>query len=164
MAALTVPGAPVSVLIDYGLGDKVAEKLVEAGVSTVEKLGSMTPEQLEEIPGIGAELVGMIQLAVNNYYGQFETGESGAAQPPVPAETTDTGQLAAEVMPGETVEAQTAPDEAGVGAETPEPPAEIAKTGPNAEPVAGESDTIKESQPEARGEGLEEQSEGNKEV
>ena len=164
MAALTVPGAPVSVLIDYGLGDKVAEKLVEAGVSTVEKLGGMTPEQLEEIPGIGAELVGMIQLAVNNYYGQFETGENGAVQPPVPAEATDPGQLAAEVTPGETVEAQTAPDEAGGGAETPEPPAETAKTGPNTEPVAGESDTIKESQPEARGEGLEEQSEGDKEV
>src|SRR5579864_4057392 len=76
MAALVVPGDPVSALIDYGLGDQLAEKLVEAGVSTVEKLGSMTPEQLEEIPGIGAELVGMIQLAVNNYYGQFETGDN----------------------------------------------------------------------------------------
>src|SRR5690348_7877158 len=137
MAALTVPGAPVSVLIDYGLGDKVAEKLVEAGVSTVEKLGSMTPEQLEEIPGIGAELVGMIQLAVNNYYGQFETGESGAAQPSGPAETADSGQLAAEVTREETLEAQTALEEAGEGAETPEPPAETAKTSSNAEPVAG---------------------------
>jgi N utilization substance protein A len=164
MAALTVPGAPVSVLIDYGLGDKVAEKLVEAGVSTVEKLGSMTPEQLEEIPGIGAELVGMIQLAVNNYYGQFETGEGGAAQPSGTAETADSGQLAAEVTPEETLEAQTALEEAGEGAETPEPPAETAKTSSNAEPVAGESDTIKESQPEARGEGSEEQSEGDKEV
>ena len=164
MAALTVPGAPVSVLIDYGLGDKVAEKLVEAGVSTVEKLGSMTPEQLEEIPGIGAELVGMIQLAVNNYYGQFETGEGGAAQPSGPPETADSGQLAAEVTPEETLEAQTALEEAGEGAETPEPPAETAKTSSNAEPVAGESDTIKESQPEARGEGSEEQSEGDKEV
>jgi N utilization substance protein A len=164
MAALTVPGAPVSVLIDYGLGDKVAEKLVEAGVSTVEKLGGMTPEQLEEIPGIGAELVGMIQLAVNNYYGQFETGESGAAQPPGPMELADPGQLAADVTPEETLEAQTALEEAGEGAETSEPPAETAKTSLNAEPVADESDTIKESQPEARGEGSEEQSEGDKEV
>jgi hypothetical protein len=123
----------------------------------------MTPEQLEEIPGIGEELVGMIQLAVNNYYGQFETGESGAAQPPVPVETPDPGQLAAEVTPAETVEAQTAPEEAGEAAETPAPP-ETAKTGLHVEPVAGESDTIKESQPEARAEGLEEQSEGDKEV
>src|SRR5882762_8289751 len=52
MAALVAPGAPVSVLIDYGLGEKIAEQLLESGVTTVEKLGSMTPEQLEEIPGI----------------------------------------------------------------------------------------------------------------
>src|SRR6202047_325839 len=38
MAALVVPGAPVSVLIDYGLEETIAEKLLEAGVSTVEKL------------------------------------------------------------------------------------------------------------------------------
>ncbi len=43
MAALTVPGAPVSVLIDYGLNEKIAEQLLESGVTTVEKLGSMTP-------------------------------------------------------------------------------------------------------------------------
>ena len=35
----------------------------------------MTPEQLEEIPGLGDELES-IQAAVNNYYGQFE--QSGA--------------------------------------------------------------------------------------
>src|SRR6266436_4952231 len=74
MAALTVPGAPVSVLIDYGLSEKIAEQLLESGVTTVEKLGSMTPEQPEEIPGIEPELVEKIQLAVNAYYGQFETG------------------------------------------------------------------------------------------
>src|SRR6266702_2705791 len=64
MAALVAPGAPVSVLIDYGLGEKLAEKLVEAGVATVEKLGSMTPEDLEEIQGIGPKMVEKIQLAV----------------------------------------------------------------------------------------------------
>src|SRR5580765_1063769 len=74
MAALVAPGAPVSVLVDYGLGDKLAEKLVESGIATVEKLGSMTPEQLEEIPGIEENLVEKIQLAVNAYYGQFEPG------------------------------------------------------------------------------------------
>src|SRR6202044_3931518 len=52
MAALVVPGAPVSVLLDHGLAEAVAEKLMAAGVATVEKLGAMTPEQLEEIPGV----------------------------------------------------------------------------------------------------------------
>jgi hypothetical protein len=32
----------------------------------------MTPEQLEEIEGIDADVVEQIQLAVNGYYGQFE--------------------------------------------------------------------------------------------
>ena len=52
MAALVVPGAPVSVLVDHGLSDEISEKLMAGGISTVEKLGSMTPEQLEEIPEI----------------------------------------------------------------------------------------------------------------
>ena len=55
MAALVAPGAPVSVLIDYGLSEKLAEKLLESGVGTIEKLGAMTPEELEVLPGIGQE-------------------------------------------------------------------------------------------------------------
>ena len=72
MAALVVPGAPVTVLIDHGMNDAIAEKLMAAGVATVEKLGAMTPEQLEEIPGIEQDMVENIQSAVVGYYGQFE--------------------------------------------------------------------------------------------
>lgn len=78
MAALVVPGAPVSVLIDHGLTEKTVEKLLEAGVATVEKLGAMTPEELEEIPGIGPKMVEKIQVAVNNYYGQYEEAMAGS--------------------------------------------------------------------------------------
>ena len=39
MAALVAPGAPVSVLIDYGLSEEVVGHLVEAGVGTIEKAG-----------------------------------------------------------------------------------------------------------------------------
>src|SRR5262249_5771103 len=67
MAALVAPGAPVSVLTEYGLDAAVAEKLVAAGVGTIEKLGAMTPEQLEEIQDVGPEMVGSIQDAVNAY-------------------------------------------------------------------------------------------------
>jgi len=56
-----------------------------AGVATVEKLGAMTPEQLEEIPGVDEEMVNNIQTAVVGYYGQFEEQES--AEPAV-VETT----------------------------------------------------------------------------
>ena len=82
MAALVVPGAPVSVLIDHGLPEAIVEKLMGAGIPTVERLGSMTPEQLEEIQ-IGPDAIEQIQLAVNGYYGQFEPSvESGEKTEP----------------------------------------------------------------------------------
>src|SRR5580700_4232632 len=74
MAALVPAGAPVSVLIDLGLAETIVETLIESSVGTVEKLGSMTPEELEAIPGIGPQVVEKILIAVNAYYAQFEPG------------------------------------------------------------------------------------------
>jgi len=85
MAALVAPGAPVSVLIEYGLPEKVVEYLLDAGVGTIEKLGNMTPEQIEEIQGIDNLNVEQIQDAVNAYYGQFEDSPAGD-HAPAPAE------------------------------------------------------------------------------
>jgi len=82
MAALVPTGAPVSVLMDHGLGEEIAEKLIEAGVGTVENLGSMTPEELETIPGIEPDIVEKILIAVNSYYSQFEQQSSAAAEVP----------------------------------------------------------------------------------
>ncbi|MFN7919366.1 MAG: transcription termination factor NusA [Bryobacteraceae bacterium] len=79
MAALTAPGAPISVLIDHGLPEAVAEKLVEAGVSTVEKVAAMTPEELEQLPGIDPQSIAGIHAAVNGYYGQYDSGTEPAA-------------------------------------------------------------------------------------
>ena len=95
MAALVAPGAPVSVLIDYGLGEAVAGKLVEAGVGTIEKLGAMTPEELEAIPGIDQQSVDQLQTAVNSYYSQFEEQEPVAAEPPAEPEAVAEPPLAA---------------------------------------------------------------------
>src|SRR5450432_913275 len=81
MAELVAPGAPISVLIDHGLSERLAEKLLEAGIGTVEKLGSMTPEQLEEIQGIGPKTVENIQESVNAYYSQFEDPVQEAEAP-----------------------------------------------------------------------------------
>jgi N utilization substance protein A len=72
MAALVSPGAPVSVLMEYGLPESIVGQLIAGGVSTIEKLGSMTPEELEELQGIGAPAVERIRDAVNGYYGQYE--------------------------------------------------------------------------------------------
>ena len=106
MAALVVPGAPVSVLVDHGLSEKIVEKLIESGVVTVERLGSMTPEQLEDIQGIGPKMVERIQFAVNSYYGQYEAAISpqtpqappeGAADTPV-EETAQPGLESGEIL------------------------------------------------------------------
>jgi transcription termination/antitermination protein NusA len=114
MAALVAPGAPVSVLIEYGLGESVVEKMVESGIGTVDKLGSMTPEQLEEIPGIDPKMVEKIQLAVNAYYSQFDAApaegqpafeepgaeaEAPAAEDSLVEETAPEAQAAAEETP-----------------------------------------------------------------
>ncbi len=119
MAALVSPGAPLSILIDYGLADKLVERLMESGIPTVERLGAMTPEQLEEIQGVGPKMIERIQLAVNNYFGQFEPGGEGQTEigldnpEGLPIEPDGEGET--EIVP-ETPEE--APVEAGTDAET----------------------------------------------
>jgi len=63
-----------------GLGEGLIEKLTAAGVSSVEALADMTPEQLEAIPGIGPKTVEKISLAVNNYFSSLEAGEAAATE------------------------------------------------------------------------------------
>jgi len=58
-----------------GLGEGLIEKLSAAGVTTVEALADMTPEQLEAIEGIGPKTVEKISLAVNNYFSSLEGGD-----------------------------------------------------------------------------------------
>jgi N utilization substance protein A len=41
----------------------------------------MTPEQLEEIPGIGEKTLEKISLAVRHYFGEYEPGEERPAAP-----------------------------------------------------------------------------------
>lgn len=90
----------MSVLIDHGLAEDIVEKLLEAGVATVEKLGSMTPEELEAIPSIGPQVVEKILVAVNSYYAQFEPGsEAGAA-----SEAAAEGEFVAEEVVPDSLE------------------------------------------------------------
>src|SRR3974390_71487 len=85
-----------------GLGEGVLEKLTAAGVTTVESLADMTPEQLEAIEGIGPKTVEKISLAVNNYFATLESGEA-VAEAPAEGE-------------GEPVAAEAAAEEGAVGA------------------------------------------------
>ena len=121
MAQLQVSGAPLSVLIDFGLPEKVVERLFEAGIGTVERLGAMTPEEIQAIPGITAKALESIQYAVNAYYGPYEdevqegapaVGEAAAAGPAeVVAESAEA--VAEEAEPA--AEAEPAPVEADSG-------------------------------------------------
>ena len=80
MAAMGGAGTPVSVLLEHNLSESLVDKLLDAGSSTIESLADMTPEQLEEIPGIGPKMVEKITQAVSDYFSQFETS-SPAAEP-----------------------------------------------------------------------------------
>jgi transcription termination/antitermination protein NusA len=69
-------GGPSTPIEQVGeLGDAIIQKLVAAGITTVEALADMTPEQLEEIPGIGEKTLEKISTAVRHYFGQYEEGE-----------------------------------------------------------------------------------------
>jgi N utilization substance protein A len=69
------PSTPIEHVVE--LGEGIIQKLVAAGITTVEGLADMTPEQLEEIPGIGEKTLEKISVAVRHYFGQFEAGEEG---------------------------------------------------------------------------------------
>ena len=126
MAALTAPGTPLSEL--QGVGPKTVEKIEVHGISSIEKLADMTPEQLTAIPGIGEKMVEKIQLAVAAYFQSLEN-QAEAGEPletdveAAAAETVDetrdgtrdeSGELAAagEEVPGDVEAAAEAPAEA----------------------------------------------------
>jgi N utilization substance protein A len=123
-AALVVPGAPVTVLVEHGLEESVVELLTDSGVSTVEQLGAMTPEQLEAIPGIGLETIEAIQIAVNSYYAQFEEAlepEAGLgleAEAGAEAPAAQQGELASDSpQRAAAAEAESGPESQGASSE-----------------------------------------------
>jgi N utilization substance protein A len=119
MTALTAPATPLTSLA--GIGAKTIEKMEAAGVNSVEKLASMTPEQLMEIPGIGEKMVDKIYQAVNRFY---ESGtEAAPAGDGAPAgETAETAtETGEEVAAAEATEESSAESTEAVetAAETP---------------------------------------------
>src|SRR5665811_1833479 len=91
------------------LGETILEKLIAAGITTVEALADMTPEQLEEVPGIGEKTVEKISVAVRHYFGQYEEGEE-RPEPTVSAVAAESEESSMEKTP-EAILAE----EAGVG-------------------------------------------------
>jgi N utilization substance protein A len=158
MTALTAPTTPLTSLA--GVGAKTIEKMEAAGINSVEKLASMTPEQLMEIPGIGEKMVDKIYQAVNQFYESASeaatTGENAAS-----AETTEVkaesgeeaaATAAAEEGSTETAEGQQAAEEASAGAEAAAgeemAPAEDAQAEAPAEEKGNEATPAEEAKPE----------------
>jgi N utilization substance protein A len=130
MTALTAPTTPLTTLA--GIGAKTIEKIEAAGITNVEKLAGMTPEQLMEIPGIGEKMIDKIYQAVNRFYegggeaaatgeataeGAEAPAEEGAAEPvEASAETTETTEAGAgegEATSAETTETAEAAEAGG---------------------------------------------------
>ena len=103
------PSTPIEQVTE--LGDGIIQKLVAAGITTVESLADMTPEQLEEIPGIGEKTLEKISIAVRHYFGQFEEGEEGHVPEGEEAENAE-GEGEEAAVAGEEREAVLETDEA----------------------------------------------------
>ena len=93
------PSTPIEQIAE--LGDTIIQKLVAAGITTVEQLADMTPEELEEIPGIGEKTLERISVAVRHYFGQYEEGE---VNPNAAASETAVSESSEEAPPADVVE------------------------------------------------------------
>src|SRR5271157_4006895 len=146
MQELTTAATPLTVLA--GVGPKTIEKIEAAGITSLEKLAGMTPEQLMEIPGIGEKMVDKIYQAVNRFY---ESGDTGAAA------TTEASAEGAGAAPAEhskaASEAISEPSASEPSAETaaPESPAPeaAAETKSDAEEPAAEATSATAASSEA---------------
>jgi N utilization substance protein A len=103
------PSTPIEQVSE--LGDGIIQKLVAAGITTVEALADMTPEQLEEIPGIGEKTLERISVAVRHYFGHFEEGEEGHV--PEAADSIDAEHAEAEAAEDHGVSVEKAVAEVG---------------------------------------------------
>ncbi len=64
-----------------GFDAALVAKLVAAGYTTVEQVADMTPEQLEEVPGIDSETINGIAQAIGNYFAELQPGEDVGVAP-----------------------------------------------------------------------------------
>ncbi|MHB1795385.1 MAG: transcription termination factor NusA [Acidobacteriaceae bacterium] len=63
------------------LGEGTIQKLIAAGITTVEGLADMTPEELEEVPGIGEKTLEKIGTAVRHYFAHLDASSDTDASP-----------------------------------------------------------------------------------
>jgi N utilization substance protein A len=155
------------------LEPNIIEKLVAAGITTVEAVADMTPEQLEEVPGIGPKTVEKISIAVNNYFSSLDAAEAAAAGEPAlagaeavageevalaDAETAEAGEGSpeeSEVAEEGAEEASLAEEEASLVAAEAEGAGDQSPVGPDSAGQSGDVEGLSE-EPEADSESVEE--------
>ena len=121
----SMAATPLSQLTAYGLHDSIVGALFTGGVATVEKVGAMTPEELESIEGVTPEMIHEVVLAVNAYYNQPYAGPVEAAQlEAAPSETATAAEVTDPVA--EVAEAVESAVEAAENVEAAEPQADDA--------------------------------------
>ena len=109
---------PVTTPIEQvtALGEATIQKLIAAGITTVEGLADMTPEELEEVPGIGEKTLEKIGAAVRHYFVQID--EANAARvaseaSSASAKEIDSGESADEIILNDEEQASTVADVTG---------------------------------------------------
>jgi N utilization substance protein A len=145
---LNQPATPLESVPDLEPG--IIEKLVAAGITTVEAVADMTPEQLEEVPGIGPKTVEKISIAVNSYFSSLDAATTAGAEEVPPPEggpsTEEAGTVEAAALTG---------DEAVTEVEaSTEDAAEGNATGPDSGGQSGDVTGL-EAEPEASSESVE---------
>jgi transcription termination/antitermination protein NusA len=114
MTALTAPGTALTEL--EGVGPKTIEKIEAAGITSIEKLADMTPEELVAIPGIGEKMVEKIHQSVTAYFEALDARQAAeaaeaAANPPAEAEVSPSEEpVVDEPAPEIALEDETADD------------------------------------------------------
>ncbi|SDF45821.1 transcription termination factor NusA [Terriglobus roseus] len=113
------PSTPIEQVTE--IGESVLEKLIAAGITTVEHLADMTAEELGEVPGIGEKSVEKIAVAVRHYFGQYEEGEERPAVTSAVAESLgDNGASESSVSHEKPTEADGKPSKDVVDADSDE--------------------------------------------
>jgi N utilization substance protein A len=140
MSEMTVASTSLAEL--KGVGPKTIEKLEEHGITSIEKLADMTPEQLLEIPGIGEKMVEKIRASVEAHFQALESQQAAApegeaaeavAEDAAPAEQTSatesqTGEVSSPEVPEEKLETT------GLEPEISSEPANAEEAGANPDP------------------------------